>query len=73
MQMISGVSLPAYWASNLLADITKTYFPILIIIILQSVFALDYEGVWELFILYPLVCVPFTYITAFFFTSDTVA
>jgi len=73
MQLISGVSLPAYWASNLLADISKTYLPIFVILILQVLFDLSYDGVWELFILYPIAIVPFTYITAFIFTSDTVA
>ena len=34
MQMISGVSLPAYWISNMLADIIKTYIPVFIILIL---------------------------------------
>ena len=46
MQVVSGVSLPAYWISNLVADITKTYIPILIIILLQIVFDLQYDGVW---------------------------
>ena len=73
MQVVSGVSLPAYWMSNLIADIAKTYIPIFIILILQVLFDLQYDGVWELIIIYPLAIVPFTYITSFFFTSDTVA
>jgi ATP-binding cassette subfamily A (ABC1) protein 3 len=73
MQVISGVSLPAYWMSNMIADITKTYIPIIIILILQVIFSFSYEGVWLLLVLYPLAIVPFTYVTSFFFTSDTVA
>lgn len=73
MQLISGVSLPAYWISNMIADITKTYVPIFIILILQIIFDLQYDGVWELIIIYPLVIVPFTYVTSFLFTGDTVA
>lgn len=73
MQMISGVSLPAYWASNILSDIVKTYVPIFLILIFVAIFQLEYEGVWQLLILYPIAIVPFTYITSFFFTSDTVA
>ena len=38
MQMISGVSLPAYWLSNLMADIGKTYIPIFLIMILMALF-----------------------------------
>ena len=40
MQMTSGVSLPAYWISNLMSDIIKTYFPICIILLLTVIFDL---------------------------------
>jgi len=73
MQMISGVSLPAYWMSNMISDVVKTYIPIFIILILQYVFSSAYEGVWLLLLCYPIAIVPFTYVTSFFFTSDTVA
>ena len=73
MQVISGVSLPAYWISNLVSDIVKSYVPIFIILILTVAFNLEYDGVWELLIIYPAVIVPFTYITSFLFTGDTVA
>jgi len=73
MQMTSGVSLPAYWISNLMADITKTYFPIIVILLLTLIFDLKYDGVWVLLILYPIAIVPFTYVTSFLFTGDTVA
>lgn len=73
MQVISGVSLPAYWLSNLISDIVKTYVPIIVIVILQYLFQVDYEGVWLLLILFPISIIPFTYVTSFFFTNDTVA
>ena len=38
MQMISGVSLPAYWISNLISDILKTYVPIFMILIFTAIF-----------------------------------
>ena len=38
MQIISGVSLPAYWLSNMMADLAKTYVPIFIILILMAAF-----------------------------------
>lgn len=38
MQVISGVSLPAYWISNLIADIAKTYIPVIVIMILMAAF-----------------------------------
>ncbi len=73
MQVISGVSLPAYWMSNLIADIVKTYIPIFVIMLLTVIFDLQYDGVWQLLILYPIAIVPFTYLTSFLFTGDTVA
>ena len=73
MQVISGVSLPAYWWSNAIADVTKTYVPIIIIIIMTFIFNVQYDGVWALLLLYPLAIVPFTYITSFLFVNDTVA
>lgn len=38
MQLISGVSLPAYWLSTMVSDIIKTYIPIFVILILQAIF-----------------------------------
>ena len=73
MQVISGVSLPAYWLSNMIADIVKTYVPIFVIMILMALFSLDYEGTYYLLLLYPISIVPFTYVTSSFFTSDVVA
>ena len=73
MQVISGVSLPAYWLSNLMSDIIKSYVPIFVILLLTVAFNLEYDGVWQLLMIYPLVIVPFTYITSFLFTGDTVA
>ena len=73
MQMISGVSLPAYWLSNMISDIVKTYVPIFIILILTAAFKLVQDGMPLLFLLYPICIVPFTYVTSFLFTGDTVA
>ena len=38
MQLISGMSLQAYWLSNMIADIIKVYIPIILIILLSLVF-----------------------------------
>lgn len=42
LQMVSGVSLPAYWGANLISDILKMYIPIGIIIGLNAAFSLEY-------------------------------
>ena len=61
----------AYWMSNLIADVLKMYIPIAIIIGLNAAYDLQYEGVWQLLVLYPVSIVPFTYLTSFLFTRDT--
>jgi len=71
IQMVSGVSLPAYWFSNLVSDVLKMYIPIAIIIGLNAAFNLQYEGVWQLLVLYPISIVPFTYLLSFLFTRET--
>lgn len=73
MQVISGVSLPAYWLSNMISDMIKTYVPIFIIMLLMVAFSLEYDGTYYLLLLYPIAIVPFTYVTASFFTSDVIA
>jgi hypothetical protein len=71
IQLISGMNLPAYWISNMIADICKIYVPILFIVITSFCFKLDGDGVWILFLLFPPAIVPFTYATSFLFTNDT--
>jgi len=73
MQLISGMSLFGYWAANLLADTLKAYVPIGVILLFCYLMNVWYEGVWLLFVLYPLAVVPFSYVTSFLFSSDTVA
>ena len=71
--MISGVSKLGYWLSNMFSDIVKTYIPIILTMILQAIFKIQIEGVWVHFLLYPIAIVPFTYVTSFFFSGDSVA
>jgi len=73
MQVVSGMSLSGYWTANLIADVTKTYIPLIAMIGLTFLFDLNFEGIWVLFLLFPLGIVPFTYITSFLFGSDTIA
>lgn len=67
MQVISGVSMSAYWWSNLISDIIKCYVPVAFILLLNYCFALNYEGVYILLLLYPLAIVPWTYLTSYLF------
>lgn len=69
-QLLSGMSLAGYWGSNLIFDIVMAYIPISLIILLTFLFDKNYEGVWLLFLLYPLAIVPYTYVWSFAFSSD---
>lgn len=73
MQEISGVSLLGYWMSNMISDVVKAYIPIFITLILQAAFSINVDGVWVHLLIYPWTIVPFTYITSFLFTKDSVA
>lgn len=73
MQIISGMSLTAYWLSNMIADIIKLYIPIIMIILISIAFDANYSGVWILFMLLPWALVPFTYVTSFLFVKDSTA
>jgi len=67
------MNLPAYWISNLLADMIKVYIPMILIIFTYLAFSIKLPGVWVLFLIYPLAIVPFTYLTSFLFTTDSKA
>ena len=67
------MSLFGYWAANILADLVKSFIPILVILFASRIAGVWYEGMWLLMILYPIAVVPFSYVTSFMFTSDTVA
>ena len=67
------MSLFGYWGANLLADIVKAYVPISMILLLSYLSGVWYSGTWVLFMLFPWAIVPFSYVTSFLFSSDTVA
>ena len=73
MQVISGMSLTGYWIANIMSDIIKCYVPVALILLLSWLFDANDPGVWVIFMLYPWAIVPFSYMTTFLFTSDTMA
>ena len=73
MQLVSGMSLFGYWASNMIADIIKAYVPVLLIMALAACFSAYYKGMWIIYLLYPWALVPFTYITSFMISKETTA
>jgi len=73
MQVVSGMSLTGYWIANILSDIVKCYVPMIFILVLSALFQVNDPGVWVILMLFPWAIVPFSYMTSFIFTSDTVA
>lgn len=72
-QVISGMSLTAYWISNLIFDLFKGMIPSAIVIGLIYAYNMEWDNTWLLFILYPIGVIPFTYVSSFLFSSENVA
>ena len=69
-QLLSGMSISGYWASNMIFDILLAYVPIGFIIMLTMIFDRNFHDVWIIFMLYPLAIVPYTYVWSFLFDSE---
>jgi ATP-binding cassette subfamily A (ABC1) protein 3 len=75
-QIVSGVSVYAYWLSNLLIDVAQVLDPMHLLRISILIFGVDaftdhdrYSMVWALVILYGPAIMAFTYATSFLFKS----
>ena len=75
-QIVSGVSIYAYWFSNLLIDFCKYLIPGIYTALSILIFGVDafterdnYSAVWALIILYGPAILTFTYLTSFMFKS----
>lgn len=67
------MSMSGYWIANVISDIVKCYVPMIIILALAFIFKVNEPGVWVIFLLFPWAIVPFSYMTSFLFSSDTIA
>ena len=80
-QIVSGVSVYAYWFSNLLIDVVKYMIPGICCGLSVLIFDIDaflgrddiYGMVWALAVSYGPVCMAFTYATSFFVKSPETA
>ena len=75
-QIVSGVSIPAYWYSNFFVDYLKYLVPAVICALLALAFNASalidngkYGCLFLIFLLYGLAIIPFTYLTSFLFKS----
>jgi ABC-type multidrug transport system fused ATPase/permease subunit len=67
------MSLASYWISNLIFDLFKGMIPSAIVIGLIYAYNMEWDNTRLLFILYPVGVIPFTYVSSFLFSSETVA
>ena len=67
------MNLAGYWIANVMSDILKCYVPMIFIMVLSVIFGVSIADFWVMFVLFPWAIVPFSYMTSFFFTNDTVA
>ena len=72
-QLISGVSMLAYWLSNSVVDIIKCLIPTGLAIILLYAFGVILPYGWLLILLYGFSIIPFTYASSFLFIAENVS
>jgi len=73
MQVVSGLSLFAYWAANLLFDMIKILLPCVLTVGVIFLFDMGYESSWATILMYPIGVVPFSYAVSFLFDDEAVA
>ena len=74
-QLVSGVSLLAYWMANYFADLIKLAIPVVFSALMCLAFGItsltepgeSYAAVWVLFILYGTSLISFAYLVSFLF------
>lgn len=74
-QLVSGVSLFAYWMANYVSDLMKIVIPIVFSALMCLAFGItsltdsteSYAAVWVLFVLYATSMISFAYLVSFIF------
>ena len=72
-QLISGISLAAYWISNAAIDIFKSLIPCSVSIGMIYAFGIDLPYGWVFILIYAFSIIPFTYCMSFLFVKENVA
>lgn len=72
-QVVTGVSITAYWLANAVVDTVKSLIPCGLSIALLYAFDIGISYAWLLMLIYCFTIVPFTYAMSFLFTRENVA
>ena len=67
LQIVSGISLFAYWLSNVIFELVKYYTTGAICLALMSAYSQSTNEMWVIYFIYGLTMIPFTYLFTFFF------
>ena len=73
MQLVSGLSLIAYWLANLVFDCIKVFIPCVLTVGIIFAFDMGYESCWATILMYPIGVVPFSYAASFLFNDESTA
>ena len=73
MQMISGMDRAAYWIANFIIDLIQVEVIVLISVLTFYLANLKYSTSWIIYMLFPVAAIPLTYVTSYFFGSESAA
>jgi hypothetical protein len=73
IQMISGMDRLAYWVANFIVDLIQVELIVLVSVLAFYLAGLQYTTSWIIYMLFPVASIPLTYVTAFFFASESAA
>jgi ATP-binding cassette subfamily A (ABC1) protein 3 len=73
LQIISGISLIAYWLSNFIFELVKYFVTGGICLSLMQIFGQCTNEMWLFYVIYGFSMVPFSYIFSFIFKKEASA
>ena len=73
LQIVSGISLLAYWLSNVIFELVKYYTTGAICLGLMSAYSQCTNEMWVIYFIYGLTMIPFTYLFTFFYSAEATA
>lgn len=67
------MDIGAYWLANFVVDLIKVQIVVGISVVVFHIANLQYNTSWITFMLFPLASIPLTYVSSFFFESESAA
>lgn len=73
LQIVSGISLSAYWLANFIFELVKYFSTGAVCLGLMSAYSQCTSEMWLIYLIYGLSMVPFTYLFTFIFEIEAAA